>query len=261
MNPVLPPHHAARPTRTRRAGFTLLELLAVIAIMAVLLSLLIGVSLQFVENARAAATRATLMKVDGMLQRRRSAVQRSVETGQINLSQAGARGSTPLGLKITELVAMPGYLRFVPDPDNAGASLAVLEGYDVGVTSGTIQEKGVAAGRANRDDPATSSAEALHFFLTEGAGFGVEDTDRAAFTPSETADADGDGFPELIDGWGRPLRFYRWPTRLVRPSPVASPHRPTKRQTVAGRSPDRTVTCRCRPSRCWAADCRRVTRM
>lgn len=28
-------------------------------------------------------------------------------------------------------------------------------------------------------------------------------------------DTDGDGFLEIVDGWGNPVRFYRWPTDLI----------------------------------------------
>ena len=38
----------------------------------------------------------------------------------------------------------------------------------------------------------------------------------------ETADTNGDGIPEIVDAWGHPVRFYRWPTRLVRPAPSQS---------------------------------------
>jgi hypothetical protein len=34
----------------------------------------------------------------------------------------------------------------------------------------------------------------------------------------EVADTDGDGLFEIVDAWGQPLRFYRWPTRLFRPA-------------------------------------------
>jgi hypothetical protein len=47
--------------------------------------------------------------------------------------------------------------------------------------------------------------------------FGAAPVDTANFRTQEVADTDGDGLPEFVDGWGRPLRFYRWPTRLFRP--------------------------------------------
>ena len=35
------------------------------------------------------------------------------------------------------------------------------------------------------------------------------------FTAQEVADTDDDGLLEFVDAWGEPLRFYRWPTRMI----------------------------------------------
>ena len=230
----------------RRRGFTLLELLAVVAIMAVLMSLLIGVSLQFVEGAREKATRATLLKVDAMLQRRRSAIVRSLETGQGSVVSSGSRGYTPLRLKQMMAAAMPNYVQSyirddTVDPPETGLvteafemqqeltgtktdwklRMPVVTGAWSRETDGKVRDfKDPATSfdvdPINPDDP-TASAESLYLFLTSGTTFGVIDTDGAQFSASELADTDGDGLTEIVDGWGRPLRFYRWPTRLLRP--------------------------------------------
>ncbi len=64
----------------------------------------------------------------------------------------------------------------------------------------------------------TESSELLYFTLTQSGTFGSSPVDADQFTPSEVADTDLDGFPEFIDAWGHPLRFYRWPTRLFDPT-------------------------------------------
>ena len=61
------------------------------------------------------------------------------------------------------------------------------------------------------------SSEYLYWLLTNGTTFGVPSEGDGRFLASELGDTDGDGLIELIDGWGEPLRFYRWPTRLIRP--------------------------------------------
>jgi hypothetical protein len=49
------------------------------------------------------------------------------------------------------------------------------------------------------------SAEYLYLIVTLG------DPDaRDQFMDSEVGDADGDGWPEFIDGWGNPILFLRW---------------------------------------------------
>lgn len=63
----------------------------------------------------------------------------------------------------------------------------------------------------------TESAELLYFALTRLEIFGVPAIGADAFLDQEVDDTDGDGLPEFVDGWGRPLRFYRWPSRLIKP--------------------------------------------
>jgi hypothetical protein len=41
-----------------------------------------------------------------------------------------------------------------------------------------------------------------------------------------TGDTDADNWPEIVDGWGHPINFWRWPTRFIRsaqPSSVPVP--------------------------------------
>ncbi len=68
----------------------------------------------------------------------------------------------------------------------------------------------------------TESSECLYQFLTQGPLFDTEPPSAADLKAIETADTDGDGLPEIVDAWGNPLRFYRWPTRLVRPAAWSS---------------------------------------
>jgi hypothetical protein len=63
--------------------------------------------------------------------------------------------------------------------------------------------------------PETESSALLHFALLASGSFGVGAVDGDRFTNKEVADTDGDGLPEFIDAWGSPLRYYRWPTRLI----------------------------------------------
>jgi len=67
--------------------------------------------------------------------------------------------------------------------------------------------------------PETESAELLYFALTASTSYGVGAVDTDRFTDEEVADTDEDGLPEFVDAWGQPLRFYRWPTRLIDRNP------------------------------------------
>ncbi len=67
--------------------------------------------------------------------------------------------------------------------------------------------------------PETESAAVLYFMLTQMQVFGVPPVGESEFrVGNEVLDTDGDGLLELVDGWRRPLRFYRWPTRLIKPN-------------------------------------------
>lgn len=57
--------------------------------------------------------------------------------------------------------------------------------------------------------------EVFYYALLNAPVFGGSRVAEDDFKPSELIDLDQDGFMELADAWGNPLRFYRWPTRLV----------------------------------------------
>lgn len=67
-----------------------------------------------------------------------------------------------------------------------------------------------------RHNPETESSELLYLILTAGDLFGVPNAGQDEFSSNEVSDTDGDGLLEFVDAWGQPLRFYRWPTRLLR---------------------------------------------
>lgn len=107
----------------------------------------------------------------------------------------------------------------------------------------------------------TVTAELLYHILTHGEALGVEVLEESAFSATEIADTEnevdangngvadpeedtngngvldtnGDGLMELVDSWGNPIRFYRWPTRLIRPAADGSV---TTHQTVDDTPPD-----------------------
>ena len=90
------------------------------------------------------------------------------------------------------------------------------------------------------EDP-TASAEALFVLLSSGSTFGTSDPGGDLLTERELADTDNDGLREVVDGFGNPLRFYRTPTRLLRPAfPAAAgydgtvPDAVAESQTVGG---------------------------
>ncbi len=67
-----------------------------------------------------------------------------------------------------------------------------------------------------KDDPKTESSELLYLALTEGDVFGLPPAEIDGIDDNMIGDTDGDGNLEFLDGWGQPLQFYNWPTRLLK---------------------------------------------
>ncbi len=85
-------------------------------------------------------------------------------------------------------------------------------------TAGDITTRMNALWAIHNLDRTSESSELLYFFLFHSGNFGSAEVSRDEFTEKEIADTDGDGLREFVDAWGQPLRFYRWPTRLIDPS-------------------------------------------
>ncbi len=103
------------------------------------------------------------------------------------------------------------------------AEQQLRDGYDstppnASPTAGDITTRMNALWAIHNLDRTTESSELLYFFLFHSGNFGSAEVSRDEFTEKEIADTDGDGLREFVDAWGQPLRFYRWPTRLIDPS-------------------------------------------
>lgn len=66
------------------------------------------------------------------------------------------------------------------------------------------------------DNSSTESSELLYLVLTEGDVLGLPPSDIGGIDQNMIGDTDGDGNLEFLDGWGNPLQFYNWPTRLIK---------------------------------------------
>jgi prepilin-type N-terminal cleavage/methylation domain-containing protein len=58
----------------------------------------------------------------------------------------------------------------------------------------------------------TARSEMLYALLVEGQGLLGAVFSPDDFSDREVQDTDGDGLPEFVDAWGKPLQFFRWPT-------------------------------------------------
>jgi prepilin-type N-terminal cleavage/methylation domain-containing protein len=203
-------HHPLRSPVRR--GFTLLEVLIVVALMALLLSIAVFALGRSITQARETATRTTLLKVDGLLQQRLEALRTLLDTPQrkneiqnrLAAKKNYLQNNSITGVpeKMLQLMVYKDYFRAAFPQNSTDAATLYAAGQPF-----------------NGNAPnAAESSELLYYALTQADTFGVEAVGDSDFTSAEVGDTDGDGRREFIDAWGRPLRFYRWPTRLIRPT-------------------------------------------
>lgn len=200
-----------RWTLPSRRGFTLAELLVVIAVIAFLVAVLAVVLANMGTKAKEAATVATIKKLHVMLEQRKEAFDREMDRIE--------RNPNPF----SDPDYQRAYNRIPAEFKPPRAGTLSKQQIRILVRKQLMKEKfpqTFADARQNvpdGHDSVTESSELLYFMLTEGEVGGAPLVDAGEFLESEVGDTDGDGRLEFIDGWGQPLRFYRWPTRLFKP--------------------------------------------
>lgn len=219
-------HRAAK----HRRGFTLVEILVVIGIIAFLMSIMLVATMRFLTNARVASTKSLLTKIQRQLLGRLEALQRDdVYRTQTDLSGGIFLEATAVdrAARRTDLSMPPPVLaQRYKQVKAALARKSLTRQY----LPQTWAEARYLLNRANKTAPMVvtqydfdaESSEVLYFWLTDAAVKGYTPATADIITGSDLKDANKNGFPEIVDSWGKPLRFFRWPTRLLRPSGLPS---------------------------------------
>lgn len=239
-------------TNHHRHGFTLIEMLMVVAIIALLTSMSVVVMSGITEQANEEATVATIRKIDGLIEARIESFERAFEqrgtfyNKYLNATQAILNQKNIYGVRpeVVEILAKKVAFRhnfpqrhedllklsfaangvtpltdFNDDdtPKASGRLIDVNSNMIADVIDKTVNPAAgsiVTGAQANSPNDETVGAELLYWFLTSSGGLSREvAADR--FSASEVADTDDDGLLEFVDAWGNPLRFYRWPTRMI----------------------------------------------
>lgn len=213
----------------RRGGFTMVELLVVVGLILFLMSISIVALNGALGIARERATQTTIRKVHGLMQQRIDAFNRAMERTNLELpirkwQRDLQNNSTPLfpppirlypSAKVLEVMVRKDIFR-TRFPQN----FAETNGGNGGPPT---LPTGITYVSANHQQVTESSA-LMYWILTSSEVYGIAPVDESEFNSSEVRDTDGDGLKEFVDGWGQPLRFYRWPTHLFRPgtSPITA---------------------------------------
>jgi prepilin-type N-terminal cleavage/methylation domain-containing protein len=239
-----------------RSAFTLLELLIVVALIAVLMTMSVVVMASFMTQAEEEATAATILKLSRLIEQRTEAINRAFTGVQVDIAEAatrallvdpngdGNRGDGIFGVssRSVNILARKAFyrtqlpqhfeelLRFQSTPSLVAGMPNLLYfsvaaprmRAELGLPDTTpLNDPGIVSAVTAKfakhalNGPETESSEMLYFALVASGNFGASVTAADRFTNAEVQDTDEDGLPEFVDSWGKPLRFYRWPTRLV----------------------------------------------
>ncbi|MDX1946997.1 MAG: prepilin-type N-terminal cleavage/methylation domain-containing protein [Pirellulaceae bacterium] len=216
----------------RNRGFTLMELLIVVAILSILAMLALAAQARAVEQAKADRTRAIISRLDQLIMEKWEGYRvralpiainpnslRNPTTGRIDsLAAARIRLNAMRELQRAEL---PDRRTDIVNTTGGVQTTAVLP------SAPSVQASYYrAVFRATGGNPSTwnqafQGAECLYLIVAT-----MRDGDKSAldfFSRSEIGDVDDDGMKEILDGWGRPIEFLRWAPGYTRENGAVTP--------------------------------------
>lgn len=193
-------------------AFSLIELLMAMGIIVLLAALLIMPIRNILGKSKENATRATILKIDNLIRQAQQEMERA--SPKNDLAYKWALSEFPDNPDKRDRWANRMRLKL-----NFPQTEQDCEALPNNPIARLIAQKKAEAGINGQIDPDTVSSSLMYILLTDGAIWGVPLADADKFTANEVQDTNGDGLMEFVDAWGKPLKFYRWPTGLVRPVP------------------------------------------
>lgn len=212
--------------RSTRGGFSLIEILVALTIMAICMALLLAFLGTTGSAAREASTRATLKKLDSLLQTR---CRQIVDSFSDQERKLGSVKNEWTDIRYAAATYLGG-----SEPAAAKRALAKMNRYKGALPQSMSDVMGPAGWLSSGDtnprqaawSACTDPNELLYQILTYGGGAGADSQVKDSINPRHVRylnvdPVTGNPLNELravfLDDWGNPLRFYVSPTRLIRP--------------------------------------------
>ncbi len=197
--PCRPCPGVARPWHPAR-DFTLVELLVTITIIAMLAGVSLGALQVARQTARKAKTKALIVKLDHVIMQKYESYQtRRVPVSTRDIPRNASDYTEQVARR--RLNALRDLMRMeLPERWNDITRAPIT-----GIERPALVQMYLAKYDQNEPTGEFGPAECLYMIVALGSPGDMEH-----FHQSEIGDADGDGWPEFHDAWGRPIMFLRW---------------------------------------------------